>query len=100
MSCHAAKHGPQQISGGDFTAKDFRTWRATLLAAVGTAVSRAAESDHARSRAVPHSSTRSRHSSRGVPTKPLDVAQMTPEKAVVLRSTVKYALRRRVIWNP
>ncbi|KAB2347218.1 DNA topoisomerase IB [Actinomadura rudentiformis] len=29
----------REISGGDFTAKDFRTWHATVLAAVGLAVS-------------------------------------------------------------
>ncbi|MFC5815959.1 DNA topoisomerase IB [Nonomuraea harbinensis] len=37
---------------GEFTAKDFRTWHATVLAAVGLAVSRMAESDTARKRAV------------------------------------------------
>src|SRR3954470_9524331 len=42
----------REISGGDFTAKDFRTWHATVLAAVGLAVSHAAESDNARHRAV------------------------------------------------
>ena len=41
-------------AGGDFTAKDFRTWHATVLAAVGLAVSvpAAAESAAARKRAV------------------------------------------------
>jgi DNA topoisomerase IB len=29
----------REVSGGDFTAKDFRTWNATVLAAVGLAVS-------------------------------------------------------------
>jgi DNA topoisomerase IB len=43
----------REISGGDFTAKDFRTWHATVLAAVGLAVSTsAADSDTARRRAV------------------------------------------------
>ncbi|WP_233358903.1 DNA topoisomerase IB [Thermomonospora amylolytica] len=43
----------REISGGDFTAKDFRTWHATVLAAVGLAVSvRAATSNSARKRAV------------------------------------------------
>jgi DNA topoisomerase IB len=43
----------REISGGDFTAKDFRTWHATVLAAVGLAVSEtAAESETARKRAV------------------------------------------------
>jgi Eukaryotic DNA topoisomerase I, catalytic core len=41
-----------EISGGDFTVKDFRTWHATVLAAVGLAVSLRAESDSARKRAV------------------------------------------------
>lgn len=42
-----------EISGSDFTAKDFRTWHATVLAAVGLAVSEpAAESPTARKRAV------------------------------------------------
>jgi len=41
------------LSGGDFTAKDFRTWNATVLAAVGLAVSTdAAGSSTARKRAV------------------------------------------------
>jgi DNA topoisomerase IB len=43
----------REISGGDYTAKDFRTWHATVLAAVGLAVSeRATDSDSARKRAV------------------------------------------------
>ena len=44
----------RDASGGDFTAKDFRTWHATVLAAVGLAVSEsaAAESPTARKRAV------------------------------------------------
>jgi len=43
----------REISGGEFTAKDFRTWHATVLAAVGLAVSKpAAASDAARKRAV------------------------------------------------
>ena len=42
-----------EISGADFTAKDFRTWHATVLAAVGLAVSEpAAGSQAARKRAV------------------------------------------------
>ena len=32
----------REVSGGDFTAKDFRTWNATVLAAVGLAVSQGA----------------------------------------------------------
>jgi DNA topoisomerase IB len=43
----------QEITGADFTAKDFRTWNATVLAAVALAVSaRAATSATARKRAV------------------------------------------------
>ena len=42
----------RDISGGDFTAKDFRTWHATVLAAVGLAVSQPAESPTARQRAI------------------------------------------------
>ena len=43
----------REISGGDFTAKDFRTWHATVLAAVGLAVSEpAAGSARARKRAI------------------------------------------------
>jgi DNA topoisomerase IB len=42
----------REISGGDFTAKDFRTWHATVLAAVGLAVSQAAESPTARKHAI------------------------------------------------
>ena len=42
-----------EITGREFTAKDFRTWHATVLAAVGLAVSvGAAESGRARKRAV------------------------------------------------
>jgi DNA topoisomerase IB len=43
----------REISGDDYTAKDFRTWHATVLAAVGLAVSeRAGRSDSARKHAV------------------------------------------------
>jgi DNA topoisomerase I len=43
----------KDVTGGDFTAKDFRTWSATVLAAVGVAVSgRAAGSRTARKRAI------------------------------------------------
>jgi DNA topoisomerase IB len=43
----------KKISGGDFTAKDFRTWHATVLAAVGLAVSGQADrSEAARRRAI------------------------------------------------
>jgi DNA topoisomerase IB len=42
-----------EVSGGDYTAKDFRTWHATVLAAVGLAMSEgAADRDAARKRAI------------------------------------------------
>lgn len=41
----------QEISGADFSVKDFRTWHATVLAAVGLAVSAAAP-DSGRKRAA------------------------------------------------
>jgi DNA topoisomerase IB len=43
----------REISGGDYTAKDFRTWHATVLAAVGLAVSESAAGREAgRKRAI------------------------------------------------
>ena len=42
----------REVSGGEFTVKDFRTWHATVLAAVGLAVSAAAATPAARKRAV------------------------------------------------
>jgi DNA topoisomerase I len=43
----------KEHAGGDFSAKDFRTWNATVLAAVGLAVSgRAAATKTARARAI------------------------------------------------
>jgi DNA topoisomerase IB len=44
----------KEVTGGDFTAKDFRTWNATVLAAVGLAVSgpAAQRSKAARKRAI------------------------------------------------
>ena len=42
----------REVTGGDDTAKDFRTWSATVLAAIGLAVSIHAESATARKRAV------------------------------------------------
>ena len=42
----------RDVSGGDFTAKDFRTWSATVLAAVALAVSSRAGSPAARKRAI------------------------------------------------
>ena len=42
----------KEITGAEFTAKDFRTWNATVLAAVALAVSTAATSTAGRKRAV------------------------------------------------
>ncbi|MDQ4132543.1 MAG: DNA topoisomerase IB [Actinomycetota bacterium] len=42
----------KETTGGDFSAKDFRTWKATVLAAVALAVSTRAASPTARKRAV------------------------------------------------
>jgi DNA topoisomerase-1 len=42
----------REVTGGDDTAKDFRTWSATVLAAVGLAVSTHAKRPSARKRAV------------------------------------------------
>ena len=42
----------REVSGRDFTAKDFRTWHATVLAAVGLAVSENAATPAARRRAI------------------------------------------------
>ena len=42
----------REVSGGEYTAKDFRTWHATVLAAVGLAVSERAVGEAARKRAV------------------------------------------------
>jgi DNA topoisomerase IB len=42
----------KESTGGDFSAKDFRTWHATVLAAVGLAVSGQAMSRTARKRAI------------------------------------------------
>ena len=42
----------KEVTGGDYTAKDFRTWSATVLGAVALAVSSNAKSPTARKRAV------------------------------------------------
>ncbi|MBC7374020.1 MAG: DNA topoisomerase IB [Frankiales bacterium] len=42
----------REVTGGDDTAKDFRTWSATVLAAVGLAVSTHADTSAARTRAI------------------------------------------------
>jgi DNA topoisomerase-1 len=42
----------KEISGGDFSAKDFRTWHATVLAAFALGAKRPAESKTARQRAI------------------------------------------------
>ncbi|MBV9382206.1 MAG: DNA topoisomerase IB [Streptosporangiaceae bacterium] len=56
--CHDVTAGDindylREVADGDFSAKDFRTWHATVLTAVGLAVSEAApDSESARRRAV------------------------------------------------
>jgi DNA topoisomerase IB len=42
----------REVADGEFTAKDFRTWHATVLAAVGLAVSAGADKEGARRRAI------------------------------------------------
>jgi DNA topoisomerase-1 len=42
----------KSASGGDFSAKDFRTWHATVLAAIGVAVSGGARTPTGRKRAI------------------------------------------------
>ena len=42
----------KELSGGEFTAKDFRTWAGTVLAAVALAVAEKADSKTARKRAI------------------------------------------------
>jgi DNA topoisomerase IB len=42
----------KEVAGGDFSAKDFRTWHATVLAAVALAVSERARTPTARTRAI------------------------------------------------
>jgi DNA topoisomerase I len=42
----------KEVTGGDYTAKDFRTWNATVLAAMALSVSSAASSPYGRKRAV------------------------------------------------
>jgi DNA topoisomerase IB len=42
----------RELTGGDYTAKDFRTWHATVLATVGLAVSGQARTEAARKRAI------------------------------------------------
>ncbi|MDA8368667.1 MAG: DNA topoisomerase IB [Nocardiopsaceae bacterium] len=44
----------RELSGGDYTVKEFRTWHATVLAAVGVAVATRAESDTATKRLITH----------------------------------------------
>ncbi len=53
VKSHDINEHVRELTGGDYTAKDFRTWGATVLCAVGLAVSTgAAESPTARKRAV------------------------------------------------
>jgi len=42
----------KEVTGADFTAKDFRTWNATVFAAMALAVSTRATTPHARKRAI------------------------------------------------
>ena len=51
----------KEISGAEFTAKDFRTWNATVLAAVALAVSVEARSPTAQKRAVARAMTEVAH---------------------------------------
>jgi DNA topoisomerase IB len=44
----------KELTGGDFTAKDFRTWSATVLAAVALAAARRVDSPSGKKRAVAH----------------------------------------------
>jgi DNA topoisomerase IB len=41
-----------EVTGGPYTAKDFRTWHATVLSSVGLAVSTDVETERARKRAI------------------------------------------------
>lgn len=53
VKSHDINEHLREVTGGDYTAKDFRTWNATVFAAVGLAVSvEAATSTTARKRAV------------------------------------------------
>ena len=53
VKSHDINEHLREVTGGDYTAKDFRTWNATVFAAVGLAVStEAATSATARKRAV------------------------------------------------
>ena len=53
VKSHDINEHVRELTGGDYTAKDFRTWGATVLCAVGLAVStEAAQSPTARKRAV------------------------------------------------
>ena len=53
VKSHDINEHLREVTGGDYSAKDFRTWHATVLAAVGLAVSlEVATSETARKRAV------------------------------------------------
>ncbi len=52
VKSHDVNEHLREVTGGDYTAKDFRTWNATVFAAVGLAVSTEATSPTARKRAV------------------------------------------------
>jgi len=51
----------KEVTGGDFSAKDFRTWNATVLAAVALGVSTRASSTSGRKRAVSRAMTEVAH---------------------------------------
>ncbi len=52
VKSHDINEHLREVTGGDFSAKDFRTWNATVFTAVGLAVSTYATSPTARRRAV------------------------------------------------
>ena len=52
VKSHDINEHLREVTGGDYTAKDFRTWNATVFAAVGLAVSTGATTPTARKRAV------------------------------------------------
>src|SRR5439155_10508512 len=59
----------REVSGAEFAAKDFRTWHATVLAAVGLAVSEGADTADARSSSSspPHAGQHRTASARPAP---------------------------------
>jgi DNA topoisomerase IB len=57
----------KELSGGEFTAKDFRTWAGTVLAAVALAVSEGAATKTARKRAKSPGRIRRWRTTWGIP---------------------------------